>query len=70
MRKSVDLPQPDGPTTVTNSPLSTVNDTLLKASVPSGKIIPIPSNVNDVVTTLVPLILTDTPSGTTVTVTG
>jgi hypothetical protein len=45
--RSVDLSHPDGPTIVTNSPLSTVNDTSRTASAPSGKTIPIPSNDND-----------------------
>ncbi len=31
--KSVDLPHPDGPTTVTNSPLRTANDTSARAAV-------------------------------------
>ncbi len=42
----VDFPQPDGPTTVTNSPRSTLNEMLRSASVPSGKIIPMLSNDN------------------------
>jgi len=37
---SVDFPQPEGPTTVTNSPLSTENEIFCNVSVPSGKIIP------------------------------
>ena len=41
---SVDLPHPDGPTTVTNSPRSTSNDTSWTACVPSGNTIPTWSN--------------------------
>ena len=44
MRNSVDLPQPDGPTTVTNSPADTLNDTSSSAVVPSGNVIEIESN--------------------------
>jgi hypothetical protein len=44
MRRSVDLPQPDGPTTVTNSPWRTENDTLSRACVPSENTIDRPSN--------------------------
>ncbi len=39
MRSSVDLPQPDGPTTVTNSPGRTANVTSSMARVPSGNVI-------------------------------
>ena len=37
IRSSVDLPQPDGPTMVTNSPGRTSNETSTSATVPSGK---------------------------------
>ena len=39
MRSNVDLPHPDGPTTVTNSPGETSKDTSSRAWVPSGKTI-------------------------------
>ncbi|MEJ7720339.1 MAG: hypothetical protein WKF58_07740 [Ilumatobacteraceae bacterium] len=45
MRSSVDFPQPEGPTTVTNSPAPTENDASSIAFVPSGYVIPIASNV-------------------------
>ena len=38
MRSSVLLPQPDGPTTVTNSPRLTVKSTPCSATVPLGKV--------------------------------
>src|SRR3981081_3511730 len=40
MRSSVDFPQPDGPTTATNSPGATDSVTLAIASVPSGNVLP------------------------------
>ena len=43
IRSRVDFPHPEGPTTVTNSPLSTVKLMSVSASVPSGKTIPMPS---------------------------
>ena len=46
--KSVDLPQPEGPTIVTNSPLLSSKVMFCSASVPSGKIIPMSSNDKDV----------------------
>jgi hypothetical protein len=39
IRRSVDLPHPDGPTTVTNSPALIPNETLSRAFVPSSKVI-------------------------------
>ena len=36
MRRSVDFPQPDGPTRTTNSPSAIVKLTLATATVPSG----------------------------------
>ena len=39
MRNSVDFPQPDGPTTVTNSPALIENETLSRALVPSSNVI-------------------------------
>ena len=45
--KSVDFPQPEGPTMVTNSPLLRSKDIFFRASVPSGKIIPMSSNESD-----------------------
>ena len=39
IRSNVDLPQPDGPTTVTNSPRSTLKVASATASVPSGNVI-------------------------------
>ena len=39
MRSSVDLPQPEGPTTVTNSPRRTENEMSSSAWVPSGNTI-------------------------------
>ena len=39
MRSNVDLPQPDGPTTVTNSPARTEKSASLMAIVPSGNVI-------------------------------
>ena len=39
IRSSVDLPQPDGPTTVTNSPALIPNETLSSAFVPSSNVI-------------------------------
>ncbi len=46
MRSSVDLPQPDGPTTDTNSPGRTVNDTSSSAWVPSGNTMDTPSKAS------------------------
>jgi hypothetical protein len=39
MRRRVDLPHPDGPTTVTNSPALIPNETLSRALVPSSNVI-------------------------------
>ncbi|WP_216093161.1 ATP-binding cassette domain-containing protein, partial [Curtobacterium sp. UCD-KPL2560] len=39
MRSRVDLPQPEGPTTDTNWPRSTVRSTPCSATVPFGKVI-------------------------------
>src|SRR6478609_1044869 len=38
MRSRVDLPQPEGPTTLTNSPRSTVRSTPERAVVPLGNV--------------------------------
>ena len=46
IRSSVDLPQPDGPTTVTNSPGATSNDVGARARVPSGNVLATPSNTS------------------------
>src|SRR3990172_5173911 len=42
-RKSVDFPQPDGPTSATNSPLPSENDTSCSAAYPPGKVMPRPA---------------------------
>src|SRR5262249_59131306 len=44
IRRSVDLPQPEGPTTVTNSPPATSKVISSRACVPSGKVMPMPRN--------------------------
>ncbi len=46
MRSSVDLPQPDGPTTVTNSPAPTENEMPDSAWVPSGNTMLTSSKLN------------------------
>ncbi len=46
MRSSVDLPQPEGPTTVTNSPGWTSKVVSSRAWVPSGNVIETPRNDN------------------------
>src|SRR6266540_4300415 len=46
MRSSVLLPQPEGPTTVTNSPARTSKLTGSRACVPSGKVIDTPRKLS------------------------
>src|SRR6478735_62657 len=54
--RSVDLPHPDGPTTVTNSPRSTENVTRSTALVPSGNVISMSLNATPVAATTSELI--------------
>ncbi len=48
MRSSVDLPEPEGPTTATISVSRTVKNTSRNARVPSGNVFPTPWNDNAV----------------------
>src|SRR5271165_5079991 len=50
-RRSVVLPQPDGPTRTTASPSRRSIDTLLTATVPSAKVLPILSNEREAIRT-------------------
>src|SRR5260221_1261352 len=42
MRRSVDLPQPEGPTSTRNSPSGTVSETLRTAKAPRPNVLPTP----------------------------
>src|SRR3954470_15257902 len=47
IRSAVDLPEPDGPTRIVNSPSSTARSSPSTARVPSGKTFETPSNAID-----------------------